>query len=185
MAGQVEKARTKQQDLKARQKRLEKQLEKVLFEIERSRCAQARAQASVEALDATMGLVHSRVDPASAGIVDAWAGKYGKRGGLGEFIERVLHEAAPGHVTTTVLITLAVQNFDLVLASPRDRRNFRKSVGSALTSLLKRDLIEPLHDRLEGSHGVWRWKAASSSLDALRAYAEQAGRAVATPRTGA
>jgi hypothetical protein len=36
---------------------------------------------------------------------------------------------------------------------------------------LKRDRIEPLHSREEGSHGLWRWKDRTPSLDVLRSRA--------------
>ena len=149
--------------------RLQHQLEKVLLELERSRTAQGRAQSSVEALDATMGLVCARVEPTSAGVVDAWAGRYGKRGALGAFIREALRAAAPEPLTTTVLMNLAARQFGISFPVSKDRRSFNKSVGSSLRGLHRRGLIEPLHDRRLGSHGLWRWKAPMPSLDALRA----------------
>lgn len=169
LAGVVEKAVVRQVGLLAKQVRLQHQMEKVLFELARSRTVQGRAQVSIGALDATMGLVCARVEPTSAGVVDAWAGRYGKRGALGEFIGDALRAAAPAPLTTTVLMNLAARQFGISFPVAKDRRSFNKSVGSSLFWLHRRGLIEPLHDRRFGSHGLWRWREPMPSLDELRA----------------
>ncbi|PQA78056.1 hypothetical protein C5F53_06895 [Rhodoferax sp. TS-BS-61-7] len=158
LAGEVEKALAKQAVLAHKRDRLRNQLAVVLKAMERSQVAQARSQASLDALDATMGIVNKGVNPGAGGSVWAWAGKYGSRGGLGEYIARVLEGAAPEPVTTSVLIDLASRQFGLVLSTPAERRSFRKSVSSALTSFQKRNLIEAVHDRKAGSHGLWCWR---------------------------
>lgn len=175
LAGEVAKAEVTQADLRAKQARLTQQLTKVQFLMERSQCAQSRAQASIDALDATMALAHSRVEPTAGGVVDAWSGKYGKRGGLGELIAQSLRETAPEPLTTTVLMNLAARHFGITFPLAKDRRSFNKSVSSSLFWLLKRGLVEPLHDRQEGSHGVWRWKAQTPTLDALRLRGQAIG----------
>lgn len=157
LAGEVEKALAKQLVLAHKSDRLEKQLAGVRTAMERSQVAQARSQASLSALDATMGLVNPELNPSAGGTVWAWAGKYGVRGGLVDYIALVLEGAAPAPVTTTVLINLASRQFGVVLATPTERRSFRKSVCSALTSLYKRGCVIPVHDRQESSHGLWRW----------------------------
>jgi hypothetical protein len=154
--------------LLAKRERLQQQLVGVEALLTRLHVAQTRTQASLDALDATMALAHFRVEPASAGVVDAWAGKYGKRGGLVEHIERLLRQTAPAPLTATVIINLTAHHFGIGFPTPKDRRSFRKSISSALACLLARGLIEPLHDRREGSHGVWRWKEQTPTLDALR-----------------
>jgi hypothetical protein len=175
LAGEVRKANVTRGRLLAKQDKLQRQLAAVETLLARSQVAESRVQASIDALDVTMALAHSLVEPTAGGEVCAWAGKYGKRGGLGEFIEGVLRNAAPEPVTTTVLINLASQHFGLSLPLPKDRRAFRKSVSSALTSLLKRQLIKPMHSRDEGSHGLWRWTGGQVTLAALqlRAQAER------------
>lgn len=168
LAGEIARAQAKQASLRHKRQCLERQLAGVTSELDRSRTAQERSQASLLALDATMELAHPTLNPCAGGTVKAWAGKYGKRGGLGAFIERLLSAAAPAPLTTTVLIDLSTKEFGLELATPGERRSLRKSVSSALASLQKRELVEPLHDRTEGSHGVWRWREKLPTLDALR-----------------
>ena len=173
LAGVVEKAEVTLAGLRAKQVRLQQQLTKVQFLMERSRTAQGRAQASVAALDATMALVCARLEPTSAGVVDAWAGKYGKRGSLGAFVEQALRAAAPEPLTMSVLMNLAARQFAITFPLAKDRRNFNKSVSSSLRGLNRRGLIEPLHDRGLGSHGLWRWKALAPSMNELRARAAE------------
>jgi hypothetical protein len=179
LAGEVSKAQATQQGLLAKQSRLQKQLAGVHVLLTRSLVAQGRAQASIDALDATLALAHSRVEPTAGGVVDAWAGKYGKRGGLGEFIAQALRDVAPAPLTTTVLMDMAARHFGLAFPLPADRRSFNKSVNSSLTWLRKRDQAEPLHSRALSSHGIWRWKAQTPTLEALQARA-----AAAQKRTG-
>ena len=170
LAGENERAVAKQGALQDKVEKLERQLSKAIQQRDSAGIAASRARASMGALDATMALVNSKVEPTYAGVVDAWAGKYGTRGALGKFVEDTLRQAAPAPVTTTVLIDLASRLFGLAFTLPADRRSFRKSVSSALTALLKRGRIEPLHSREGGSHGLWRWKE-MPSLEALRSRA--------------
>lgn len=86
LAGEHARAVAKQLALQTKRERIEKQLSKVQGQIASTATAAKRAQASLDALDATMGLVNTRLEPTAAGVVSAWAGKYGKRGALGAFI---------------------------------------------------------------------------------------------------
>ena len=174
LAGEVAKADSTQLGLLAKQARLEHQLAAVAVLLARSRVAQGRAQASMDALGVTIALAHARVEPSAGGVVAAWAGKYGKRGGLGEFIAQTLREAAPAPLTTSVLMDLAAREFQLTFALAKDRRSFNKSVNSSLSWLLKRGKAEPLHMRQLGTHGSWRWTAQMPTLDALRAPSAEA-----------
>lgn len=174
LCGEHERASAKGMALRAKCEKLEGQLVKVLMQIEATDVAARRAQASLLALDATMGLIAERLNVAAGGTVVAWAGKYGERGALGAFVEEVLRQASPEPVTTTVLVDVAAAQFGVKFVVPTDRRNFRKSVCSALGALHKRRLIEPLHSRESGSHGVWRWRAGGAfNGEALRALAGQ------------
>lgn len=175
LSGEVEKASLKQTALAHKQKRLEHQLEGILKAIERSKVDQARSQASLAALDATMDILNKQVNPGAGGTVMAWAGKYGARGGLRDFIAQVLESAAPKPVTTTVLMNLAARHFGLKLATHLERRSFNKSVSSALTGLHTRGLIEPRHVRTQGSHGLWRWGTTVPSIAELANAAQRPG----------
>lgn len=171
LAGEHDRAVAKQGALQDKVEKLERQLAKAIQQRDSAGVAASRARASMDALDTTMALVNSQVEPTYAGVVAAWAGKYGTRGALGKFVEDTLRQAAPAPITTTVLIDLASRQFGLAFTLPADRRSFRKSVSSALTALLTRDRIEPLHSREGGSHGLWRWKDAMPGLEALRSRA--------------
>lgn len=98
---------------------MERQLSKVQFSRERSECAQSRAQASVDALDVTIARAYARREPTVGGVVEAWAGKYGKRGGLGESIAQLLREAAPAPLPTSVKGELAACHFGITSSGVR------------------------------------------------------------------
>lgn len=167
LAGAHARAVARQLVLREQCERLEQELSRLQLKIEGAVVSANRTQASLDALDATMGLIDTRLEPTAAGVVNAWAGKYGKRGALGAFIEQALRQASPEPLTMTILINLAAKQFELTLPTPRDRRSLRKSVNSALRALLKRDRIEPLHSREFGSHGLWRWRSQVPSFEAL------------------
>lgn len=173
LAGEHERATAKRDALIAKREKLEKQLSKVQKQMEATNVAAQRAQASMEALDATMGLIASQLNVAAGGAVVAWAGKYGERGALSAFVEEALRQASPEPLTTSVLVDVAAAQFGVTFAVPLDRRNFRKSICSALGTLHRRQLIEPMHSREAGSHGVWRWRTGGAfNGAALRALAD-------------
>ena len=82
LVGVVVSATAKQEQLKQKRNKLEKQMESIERALARAAVARMRAQASIDALDATMALVNAQLNPCAAGTVQAWAGKYGARGGL-------------------------------------------------------------------------------------------------------
>ncbi len=138
------------------------------------RCAEAREshQVTLDALDASIGLAYSRVEPSAGGVVYAWAGKYGKRGALTQFILQTLKDASPAAVDTIQLINQVVLHFQLTLPFPSSRRSLRTSVKTALYCLARARLVEPLHGTARGIPGVWRWKQPATLVDlAVRAAA--------------
>lgn len=167
LAGAYARAVARQLELREKCERLEQELSRLQRQIEGAVASANRTQASLDALDATMGLIDTRLEPTAAGEVNAWAGKYGKRGALGAFIEQALRQASPEPLTMTILLNLVAKQFELTLTTPSDRQSLRKSVTSALRALLKRGCIEPLHSRESGSHGLWRWKSQVPSFEAL------------------
>lgn len=154
--------------------RLERKLAKLQRQIDGAEASASQAQASIAALDSTMALVEERLERTAAGEVNAWAGKYGKRGALGVFLEETLRQAAPEPLTKTALLDLTAQKFGLLMTTPCDRRSLKNSVTSALSSLLKRRRVEPLHSRAANSHGLWRWVGESTAtLEQLALQAEE------------
>lgn len=95
-------------------------------------------------------------EPTSDGGVDAWAGKYGKRGALGELVREALGVAAPKPLTTTVLMNLAARQFGLTFPLAKDRRNFKKSVSSSLRGFGNKEFGNKVFCRLQNK-GCIQW----------------------------
>jgi len=174
LVGKATKAQAKKDVLTVRREKLERQVANAAAAIEAAQRSKEQCLASIAALDAIMEMVDTKVNVGAGGKVNAWAGRYGPRGGLIAFISRVLEKAAPQPLTTTVLVDLAARQFGVTFNTPDERRSFRKSVCSALTGLHKRELIAPLHSRGQGSHGLWRWGQPLPSLAEMAAASEEA-----------
>lgn len=122
-------------------------------------------QTAVAALDTTMLLIHRGIEPSAAGVVHAWAGKYGRRGALNAFLLQTIRDAAPASVTTSALLEIARSHFGLVLVSVDSRKKFRDVLKTRLMDFQRLGLIEPLHDKRTRSSGIWRWKQPPTLAD--------------------
>lgn len=135
----------------------------------------SEVQATLAALDRSIALMHSLVDPSAAGKVKAWAGKYGKRGNLKAFVDKQIQARAPEPISTTVLLNLVIAHFSVTFVYPGQRQVLRRSIKSALASSLKQGLIQPIHDRSSDRIGMWQWaKDRVPSLAELRAVEQEA-----------
>lgn len=183
LAGEISKAFTRRNTLEARIAKTQRQLIEHTRVLEGANRALATSQASLQALDATLQRAYSAVHPGAAGVVHAWAGKYGKRGGLTDFLLKTLQDAAPTPVTTTVSINLAIKHFGLVINTPRERTLFRHAVRSAFRELVKKGIVEALHEsHLRGS-GIWRIKPSTPFAD-MAAKAQRLAKAAEEARNG-
>lgn len=126
---------------------------------------------NLQAMDLTMELAHKNVR-SDAGLVHAWAGKYGKRGALKSFVAQVLRDAAPCVLTSSCVVAAAIQHFGLQFETPAEKQVFRATIRHRLQRL--RDMegkIESTHERRPGAHAsLWRWKSAPT-LSHLAAFA--------------
>jgi hypothetical protein len=121
-------------------------------------------QTAVVALDTTISLMHAGVEPSAAGVVHAWAGKYGKRGALNEYLLKTLREASSG-ISTTALLDQAAVHFGLALPSSEARARFRDVVKPRLREFRDKGWITPLHEGRNGQMGLWRWKQPDTLAD--------------------
>jgi hypothetical protein len=117
----------------------------------------ATKQVSLAALDRTIALAYASVAPWAGGVIKAWAGKYGQRGGLQEFVVQALKGVAPQPITTLILMSHAANHFGLTLATPQDRKKFRNSVRSILRGLQAKGIVEALHKQKGKVSGAWCW----------------------------
>lgn len=141
----------------------------------------AEAQQTLESCDVLIRKFDKRLDPTKIEPIRAQKGRYGTRGGLRNGIVRILEAAYPRALPTDEL-GLALQfEFDIEFLLPTEHRDWlHNSVGKQLQRLVAEGILERLHELTTiGVTGRWRWKPTTgSSLDGLRAQAEEAGLSV-------
>lgn len=129
-----------------------------------------RAKA-LEALDGSVVIFDKSIQPKSIGTIKAWAGRYGKRGALREYLHEVIKSRAPEFVSTSELGVRAVMEFSLVFAHYQQRRTwFRNSLRNALVALEQNGHIERSLDACEiigGGTEVRGWRCKQESLQTL------------------
>lgn len=138
----------------------------------------ADAQRELAACDTLIKSFDKRLEPSAIEPVNAWKGRYGKRGALREATCRFIKEAGPDGISTTTLAYELQFEFKLDFAHPAERRQWgTNTLGNCLKNLVAEGLIERLHKggSLTGAAGRWRWKDSDLSLDHLRAQAAAAG----------
>jgi len=111
--------------------------------------------------------------PLGVAPVRAHQGRYGERGGLGEFLLGALRASAPQALDTVVLTERIVERFGVAFATARERERFiANSVRPALRRLQAKGLVEPLgRVRPDAGAGWWRMTSTELTLQELAATA--------------
>lgn len=150
-----------------------------LMEVEHLRLALLK---QVGALDVTVGLVHPGADPAAAGCVRAWAGRYGVRGALTDFIRAAVLSSGREGIRASALKERAIIEFELSPKTTVEHDALKHSIKSALVRLRDKEGVIEAGPEMLGRRPapLWRWKQ-SGSLEALRALAAAAEAAYDAP----
>lgn len=146
--------------------------------IEEVRHQLAASQAELEACDRLIRRFDERLVPEEIEPIQAWQGRFGKRGALREALVRYVKEAYPNAISTTEIAIRAQIEFQLDFGTPNLRRAWvHSSVGGALKVLVARKVIARMHDPQvnSGMTGYWRWMGATETLDGLSQFATAAG----------
>lgn len=114
---------------------------------------------AMQALDTVLQAAFPLVNPAAAGVVNAWAGKYGRPGALKAFLLSVVERSSPEPVTTAELFEAVVWRFKLKLNAAQ-RTDFRRNLRIAL----RREAGHIEEVSKSGNRGVigWRWRTGPS-----------------------
>ncbi len=112
----------------------------------------------IRALDETMAMFAPNLNPAAAGVVHAFAGKYGKFGGLTAFLLEQIRLAGPSGVDGKSLAERAAVRFTVQFEGRASTKSFKDTVRWSLRYLQDRDQVEVLNDNeLRGRQPkVWR-----------------------------
>lgn len=156
LAGEVDKAAVRlagvnEKTLQAEQRQTH--LQGLSFEVHRYLTDK---MASLAALDATIQIAYSEVNPSAAGVVHAWAGRYGRRGALKAFVIQSLEQVAPAPLTTTLLLCQVIRNFGLITEAGNERRRLRTTVTHYLRGLVRQGQVEAIHNGTQSGTGAWR-----------------------------
>jgi len=176
LIGKLEKQAQRIQAQQAKVNAIEVRLAQARTALEQAHKVLHDTQVQQDALDLAIGQANSNVCPDAAGKVQAWAGKYGSRGALREFVAKLLQDVAPQPLTTGAIMSAAQLHFQLVFENTDERTTFRYTIRKYLRQMRDNDAtIECLHQRRLGEvQGVWRWKAALPSLSTLALLSQTA-----------
>lgn len=125
--------------------------------------AREETLAVLQAMDQVVGKAYSTVDPDIAGVVQAWAGMYGSRGGLKKFVLEFVQQAAPAAVSTSVLLKAATAQFGIRLDTQARRSDFRKYLRTTLNEAHRN--VEELPSERACGTTHWRWRAGLTVSD--------------------
>lgn len=170
LEGQAQLASERQSTLERQVARLSLELEAATSELAAAREGGSAIAKRLDALDATIRLMHPGVNPTAAGCVRAWAGRYGERGALTEFVREHLRSIAPYASLAADIQQRAIEHFGLVLNTPLERSRFKNSLRTVLRQLRDQHSVLESLANWQGrrSQPLWRWKQTSPRLNSLR-----------------
>ena len=186
VAGQLKDASTRCRALAIKVTKLQAQLEMCDSKYQEVLASEAAHHATLDALDAAIGLAYEDVRPDAAGTVNSWSGKYGKRGALTEFVGTTLKQAPQSGVDVSTLVNLAAKHFYISFFVPRDRMLFRKSVKTAIVKFARKGQAVMVYKPAKtGVPCIWRWKQPLTLTDlAAKAEAMRETSVAAEPNPG-
>lgn len=174
-AGEVRALDVTCSELDGRLLKLELAADRVQARLDQARASRSAQQAQVAAIELVLRHAYPDVDPAGVHVVRAWAGKYGPRGALRDFIHRTVQNAQPGGMRARVIRAAAIAHFGLKLETKRDQESFRTCVKVQLARSRAQGLVDC---RPGGSRGAleWFWNAGPSGAQLLAIAATAGGR---------
>jgi len=134
-------------------------------------CQQAhdRAQSQVRALTTSIESFVPEIRPDAVEPVNAWAGKYGQRGALTDFLKDELKSRFPEVISLQALCLAAQKTLGVVHQTPRERESFRFTVRAILRRLRSAGLVElPPTTPTSRRTSLWKWRGETTSFGQLR-----------------
>ncbi len=155
---------------------LEKAIAEVQARIDHYRLQQRLVGERIERCDILIRDFNRRTDPTQIPAVQAWAGRYGKRGALNKQLRVILQEHPEG-LSTFVIGNLLAATLGTTFLSKTERIAWVKcSVGRRLQEWCNAGAVQVEHPPGHNARAIWRLApTCPSSLDEVRARAEAAG----------
>jgi hypothetical protein len=137
----------------------------------------AKATGERDSCDQLITRLNNQIQPAQIEPINAWQGRYGKRGSFRRAILQAITLAYPNPISTTEIALYLQATFNLTFATPSQRRTWaHNSVNPRLRELVNSKAIRRIHDPSAniGKVGLWLWiplDQASADMYALAAHA--------------
>lgn len=134
-------------------------------------CQQAhdRAQSQVHALTTSIESFAPELNLDAVAPVNAWAGKYGQRGELTDFLKDELKSRFPEAVSLQELCGAARKTLGLIHQTPQERESFRYSVRAILRRQRSAGLVESLPTTSTAPRAsLWKWRGEATTFGQLR-----------------
>jgi hypothetical protein len=162
VAGTLTRLLSRRESLVARLARTEQLLARTRIAIAGADSGLATQRQALAALDHALALMHPTVSPAVVGEVVPWAGKYGRKGGLTEFVKSVIKNSYPEPVPTVTIRKLVTNHFNLALETRKEGVSLKKSIQSAIRSLRAAGQTKPVRLGSGTQTTAWVWTANDS-----------------------
>ena len=145
-------------------------LDRLLAELEARRC---KVQQQLSFMDGAIRQFDEDLTPEAIRPVNAWKGKYGKRGALKALVIELLGLAGSAGLDTNTLTRAVIAEFGLPFVCSTEISRFQSnSIRCLLKELRLADIAESIHDSDDTSNknpGIWRLKKQAPTLAELRA----------------
>ncbi len=155
---------------------VERKLECLKEQEQSCRALAAQLRDERTALDKAILLWNPTLDPQGISAIEAWAGRYGKRGDLVKAVKDILRKAGPRGLSTTEIYELVAKKFRLVHATKVERgRWIGGSLRDRLRKMLRAGVISRTTHRTAQNQveAVWHWVGEKApTLDDLRGQAD-------------
>lgn len=128
---------------------------------------QDKWQAGIAAIDDMLRESYPEAVPDSAGVVAAWAGKYGRRGELKAFIHSTV-QASPHGVATGALVDAVISHFNLAVTTSEARSRVRHVISKRLHQSKELGLVRADRADKGGQQTVWFWNTGRAGDELMR-----------------
>lgn len=138
----------------------------------------AKSTSERNSCDQLITSLNSQIQPGQIEPINAWQGRYGKRGTLKAIILQALREAYPSELSTTHIAALLQHLFALEFQTPAQRKAWvRDTINNRLQALVHANLIHRTHDPKAntGRPGTWQWIPPGQAFSNLQTLSGQAG----------
>ena len=110
-------------------------------------------------LDRTISVYDPNLDSSKIAPINAWMGRYGRRGALSECIVEVVTQHAPGWVRTDAIEVAVTGEVWISFETLSERKRWRRNTLCArLKALVKDGILERLEGSMVGSNAPRHWR---------------------------